>query len=120
LISDAIAEINESYTELYGVSELADSLQINKSYLIRRFKKEVGLTPGRYLMTIRIGKAKKLLTRPQYQLEVIAALCGFSGANYFCKAYKKETGETPTAVRNRTAPPAELYIPDSENNEIYL
>ena len=120
MISDAIAEINESYTELYGVSELADSLQINKSYLIRRFKKEVGLTPGRYLMTIRIGKAKKLLTRPQYQLEVIAALCGFSGANYFCKAFKKETGETPTAFRNRTAPPAELYIPDSENNEIYL
>ena len=120
MISDAIAEINESYTELYGVNELAENLQINKSYLIRRFKKEVGMTPGRYLTSIRIGEAKKLLKRPQYALEVIAALCGFSCANYFCKAFKKETGETPTAYRKRIAPPAELYIPDAENDEIYL
>jgi len=112
--------MNESYSELYGVSELADSLQVNKSYLIRRFKKETGVTPGRYLQAIRIDQAKKLLLRPQYSLEVIAALCGFSGANYFCKAFKKETGETPTVYRNRTAPPAELYVPDAENDEIYL
>ena len=51
---------------------------------------------------------------------MIAALCGYSGANYLCKAFKKETGETPTAYRNRTAPPVELYTPDAGHGEIYL
>ena len=120
LISAAIAEINENYSELFGISELADSLQVNKSYLIRRFHKEAGISPGKYLQNVRIGEAKKLLSRPEYSLEVIAALSGFSSANYFCKAFKKETGETPTTYRNRTAPPVVLYPPDNENGEIYL
>ena len=120
LIATAIEEINESYSELFGISELAESLQVNKSYLIRRFSKEVGISPGKYLQAVRINRAKKLLAKPQYSLEVIAALCGFSGANYFCKAFKKETGETPTTYRNRIAPEVSLYIPDAENDEIYL
>ena len=120
LIATAVDEINERYSELLGIDELAEGLQVNKSYLIRRFKKEVGVPPGRYLQTIRVGRAKKLLTKPQYTLEVIAALCGFSCANYFCKVFKKETGETPTAFRNRVAPPVKLYIPDPENDDLYL
>ena len=114
LIATAIAEINENFPQLYGINELAESLQVNKSYLIRRFKKETGISPGRYLQTVRIGRAKKLLSGQGYPLEAIAPLCGFSGANYFCKAFKKETGETPTAFRNRTAPPVMLYVPDPE------
>ena len=112
--------MNERYAELFGISELAESLEINKSYLIRRFKKEVGIPPGKYLQTVRIKQAKQLLHRPQYSLEVIAALCGFSGANYFCKVFKKETGETPTTWRNRTATASETYSSVPENDEIYL
>jgi len=120
LIAAAIAEINESYAELFGVSELAEGLQVNKSYLIRRFGREVGISPGKYLQAVRINQAKKMLAMPEYSLEVIAALCGFSCANYFCKVFKKECGETPTAFRNRTAPSVRLYMPDTENDEIYL
>ena len=120
LITTAIAEINERYPELVGISELAESLQVNKSYLIRRFGREVGISPGKYLQSIRISRAKKLLLTPQYSLEVIAALCGFSGANYFCKTFKKECGETPTTYRNRIAPPVKVFVPDTENDEIYL
>jgi len=112
--------MNERYAELFGISELSESLEINKSYLIRRFKKEVGISPGKYLQAVRIERAKQLLPRPQFSLEVIAALCGFSGANYFCKVFKKETGETPTVWRNRTAPVSETFTPNNETNEIYL
>ena len=120
LIAAAVAEINESFAEIFGVSELAERLQVNESYLIRRFNTETGVSPGRYLQAVRIDRAKKLLSEPAYSLDVIAALCGYSGANYFCKVFKKECGETPTAFRNRTAPSVRLYMPDAENDEIYL
>ena len=120
IIATAIAEINENYAELFGVDELADRLRINKSYLIRRFHREVGVPPGKYLQAVRLNRAKTLLLKPQYSLEVISALCGFSSANYFCKAFKKDCGETPTAYRNRAAPEVKLYVRDRENDEIYL
>lgn len=122
LIEATINEIHERYSEIFGVVELAESLLINKSYLIRRFKKEVGITPGIYLQNIRINRAKELLRNPRYSLEVIAALCGFSCANYFCKVYKKETGETPTTFRKRiagSAPLSILSMTTPEENELY-
>ena len=120
LISTALDEINERYSELFGVEELAESLQFNKSYLIRRFKKETGLSPGKYLQDVRISRAKELLARPQHSLEAIAALSGFSCANYFCKVFKKITGETPTEYRNKSKETAPLSLPGSEEDELYV
>jgi len=120
IISAAVGEINERYSELFGIEELAESLQVNKSYLIRRFKKETGQTPGRYLQSVRIGRAKELLTHPGYSLEAIAALCGFSCANYFCKAFKKETGLTPTVYRYKIEGTVPIAILKDEIDEIYV
>ena len=117
LVSAALEEINERYSELFGVEELAESLQFNKSYLIRRFKKETGLSPGKYLQDVRINRAKELLTRPQHSLEVVAALSGFSCANYFCKVFKKITGETPTEYRNKSIGPMASSM---EEEELYV
>ena len=119
IVATAIEDINERYAELLGIDELAENLQINKSYLIRRFHKEVGLSPGKYLQTVRIENSKLLLSESHHSLDVIAPLCGFSGANYFCKAFKKETGETPTEFRKRIAPTPKLFT-NREYDEIYL
>ena len=119
MIATAVAEIQERYAELFGIAELAESLMVNKSYLIRRFKREVGMTPGKYLQAVRIGRARHLLSHREYSLEAIAALCGFSCANYMCKAFKKEVGETPTDFRGRTAPQVSLGMPIPEEGEIY-
>jgi YesN/AraC family two-component response regulator len=123
LITTAIDEINERYAELFGVCELAESLQVNKSYLIRRFNRETGISPGQYLQSVRIARAKELLPNPRYSLEVIAVLCGYSCANYFCKVFKKETGETPTGYRNNAAKsitPVSPSLPKDEENELYV
>ena len=44
----------------------------------------------------------------EYTLDVIASLCGFSGANYLCRVFKKETGQSPAqwrALAGQTARP---------------
>jgi YesN/AraC family two-component response regulator len=121
LISVAVNEIHERYSEIFGVEELAESLMVNKSYLIRRFKAETGVSPGRYLQGIRIDHAKEFLLNPEYSTEVIAVFCGYSCANYFCKVFKKETGETPTEYRQRSATNHKHSKPlNEEELEIYL
>ena len=101
LVEAALGEIHAHFAELYGVEELAASLAVSKGHLSRSFTQALGVSPGRYLILVRLSHAKRLLLYPEYPLEIVAGLCGFSGANYFCKVFKKETGETPDAWRKR-------------------
>lgn len=99
LVAQAIAAMRENYAGLYGVEELSESLGVSKSHLVRVFKAAVGIPPGQYLTEVRIEAAKQLLCHREYSLEVIASLCGFSGANYLCRVFKKVTGQSPAAWR---------------------
>ena len=99
LVAEAIADIRENYAGLYGVEELSERLGVSKSHPVRTFTAAVGVPPGRYLTTVRIEAAMRLLLHREYTLDVIASLCGFSGANYLCRVFKKETGHSPAQWR---------------------
>lgn len=104
LVAQAVAEIRHHYAEVYGVEELAAQLGVSKSHLVRSFTGAVGISPGKYLTAVRLEAAKALLMHREYNLEVVASLCGFSGANYLCKVFKKATGQTPAAWRQNNLP----------------
>lgn len=103
LVSQAVLAIRQNYAGLYGVEELSAQLGVSKSHLVRVFSAEMGVGPGQYLTSVRLEAAKVLLTRRDYPLEVVATLSGFSGANYLCKVFKKNTGITPTEYRAQFA-----------------
>ena len=103
LAAAAIEDIRENYAGLYGVEELSERMGVSKSHLIRVFTAAVGVPPGRYLTSVRIQAAMKLLLHREYSLDVVASLCGFSGANYLCRVFKKETGQTPAQWRAAAA-----------------
>ena len=108
LVQAAIADIRANYAGLYGVEELSERLGVSKSHLVRTFTAAVGVPPGRYLTTVRVEAAMRLLLHREYTLDVIASLCGFSGANYLCRVFKKETGQSPAqwrALAGQTARP---------------
>lgn len=102
LVTAAIEDIRENYAGLYGVEELSERLGVSKSHLVRTFTAAVGVPPGKYLTTVRIEAAQRLLLHREYTLDIIASLCGFSGANYLCRVFKKETGQSPAQWRALT------------------
>ncbi len=110
IIVEALRLIKENYHTAYGVEELAQQLNISKSHLVREFFKYTGTTPGKYLTAVRIDAVKHLLTQTSLPLNTIAARTGFSGDNYLCKAFKKATGETPMAYKNRVI--SSQYLPN--------
>ncbi len=119
LAAAAMAEISAHYHELYGVDELAETLGVSKCHLIRVFTAAVGMSPGRHLALARVEAAKRLLPEGGYTLAVIATLCGFSGANYLCRVFKRETGLTPKEWRAAAAP-AGTASPGAPEQEMYL
>lgn len=99
LVSGAVLEMRKNYASLYGVEELSTQFGVSKSHLVRVFGAAIGISPGQYLTNVRVDAAKILLAQRDYPLEVVATLCGFSGANYLCKVFKKHTGVSPAAYR---------------------
>ena len=61
---------------------------------------------------VRIEAVKALLLSDEYNLEMIAGMTGFSGANYLCRVFKREVGVSPAAWRAAAAPlPAVPKLP---------
>ena len=104
LVAEAVETIRNNYMALYGVDDLADALGVSKCHLVRTFSAEMGTSPGKYLTRTRLEAAKLLLLEREYNLEMIANLCGFSGANYLCRVFRREEGVSPRRVaRHRRA-----------------
>ena len=104
LVGEAIGLMREDYATLYGVEDISEALGVSKCHLIRAFSAAVGVSPGQYLTAVRLSAAKELLLTGEYTLETVAGLCGFSGANYFCRVFRRAESCTPTEWREREGP----------------
>ncbi|MDL2219137.1 AraC family transcriptional regulator [Ruminococcaceae bacterium OttesenSCG-928-O06] len=120
LVAAAVGHIQQHYAEVYGVEELAAALGVSKSHLIRSFTAATGTSPGKYLTTVRVENAKRLLAGPPLPLQAVASLCGFSGANYLCRVFKQQTGTTPAAWRRLAAPGAAVRPATGLEEQLYL
>lgn len=116
LVAQAVSLIKQNYSRVYGVEELAENLNISKSHLVREFYKYTGVTPGKYLVNVRIDAVKQLLVDGNMSLNAIALQTGFSGDNYLCKAFKKVTGETPMSYKTKVL--NSQYLPNQMSLKI--
>ncbi|WP_342046479.1 helix-turn-helix transcriptional regulator [Bacillus sp. OTU530] len=91
--------IRNNYETDIQISELADSLAIDRTYLHRLFKQELGMSPKDYLTEVRIRKAKELLTNTDYPINTIAQSVGYEDPQQFSKVFKQNTNLTPSSFR---------------------
>ncbi len=96
LVEAALAIIQREFPYLAGLDELACRLQVSKSHLARSFSLKTGISPGKYIVRVRIEHAKLLLQEPDVTVTYVAMASGFSNANYFSKVFRRETGMSPT------------------------
>lgn len=86
--------MEQHLAENIALDDLASMIGAGKSYLLRSFTKEVGVSPYRYLQTIRIERAKKLLEQGIGPIDV-AGMTGFSDQSHFTNYFKEFIGLTP-------------------------
>ena len=100
IIQDAISQIN-SRCHLKDVKLSRIAAQGGLSYVqfLRRFKAVTGVSPSDYVATVRLQKAKRLLTDTDLMVKEIANACGFENEYYFSNFFKKHTNLSPTAFR---------------------
>ncbi len=88
------------------IAELSRRLGVSASNLRRCFKKQIGKSLGRYLRSRRMMFAAGLLRSSDQNISQIAALCGYSSAAAFSRAFKREeTRYSPSEFRSRIRMP---------------
>lgn len=110
LVQNAISIMRERFAFLSGVEELAEELGVTKNHLIRTFTAETGKSPGKFLQSIKLDNAKLMLQNRDYSIEMVADMVGYSGSNYFCKVFRRVTGESPGEYRARNLKPVALDL----------
>ena len=87
-----------------NLDELAETLHMSKSNLIRIFKKTYGATPYEYLMEQRLETAKILLHDTKLTIKEIADKLVFFDEHYFSSVFLKKVGVRPGVYRRSGTP----------------
>lgn len=98
-IEQIVRYINENYSEINDIEQIAARFFISKYHLCRTFNKNFGLPLVSYLNTIKIRAAEELMKNERLNLTEIATRSGFNSSSYFCKVFKAEKGVSPTVYR---------------------
>lgn len=91
---------NNLHSKLDG-KLLAAQVGISSAHLALLFKKEIGLTPIKYIWRTRCEEAEKLLLETGLSAAEIAYQCGFSTPNHFSRVFTNHKGQTPGKFRKK-------------------
>lgn len=104
----AAAYISAHYREPVSMEALAVMVGVSHASLYRRFMKQYGMSPKRFLMRYRIEQACGLLLSTDMSVQEVAHAVGFDDAYYFSRVFKEIKGSSPTqftAHRKKTGSP---------------
>jgi methylphosphotriester-DNA--protein-cysteine methyltransferase len=88
--------------EQTSLRELTERIGYSQKHFIGMFKRQVGLTPKRYLKIMRFQKAVQEIERqPALDWTLLAADCGFYDQAHFINDFKLFSGFTPEDYLNR-------------------
>lgn len=83
------------------IEELAKHLNISYSLFRSEFKKHTGVSPGQYLLQLKIQLAKDLLLNSELTIKELSFKSGFESPYYFSRVFKKHTGLSPTEFKHK-------------------
>ena len=100
-IAQIVKFINENYSEISTVDDVAGKFYMSKYYFCKLFRKNIGVPLFTYLNTIKVQQACAIMREGPCSLTEIATRCGFNTSSYFCKVFKSIMGISPSQYRKQ-------------------
>lgn len=100
-VSLCISYIRSHTNEDISISHVAAHIGRSSSYVIKRFKEELDINVGAFIMRCKLEEAKSLLTYSDKSLAEISSYLCFSSQSYFQNVFKKKFGITPLQYRRQ-------------------
>lgn len=97
-----IAEkMEETISEPSEIRKLADCVGLSRRQVERLFRNEMGCTPARYFMKLRLERARLLLLQTAMPVVEVAIACGFVSASHFSRSFREMYAASPQEMRSQ-------------------
>lgn len=101
LVEEIERYLQDHFSEPITHQILSDKFGLVPYYLSKIFKRSKGVSPSKYLVNLRIQKAKELIMNsPEILSKDVAELVGYDDYSYFGKVFKMVTGMTVSEFKN--------------------
>ena len=101
VVAQALGLLHAQPERPWTIDELATTVHVSRSTLVRRFNDLVGEPPAAYLTRWRMELAARLLRESNQPVGRIAHRIGYTSEFAFSRAFSKHRGEPPSHYRKR-------------------
>lgn len=96
---EAIECMERHLEDTLDCQQIAEQIGLSLRHMTRLFQNNLGATPARFYMTLRLKRARALLQQTALPIHEIGLACGFTSSSHFIRCYREQFGHTPTAER---------------------
>lgn len=100
-ISSAQEWLHHNFHKTFPLEAPAQSVGMSLRNFVRRFKQATGDSPLMYLQKLRIAAAKRLLEGGHRTVQEISGAVGYQDVAFFRNLFRRHTGVSPNAYRQR-------------------
>lgn len=93
--------IVEHYHEQINIETLASLTFLSIRQFERRFQKLFHMSPGEFILKVRIDAAVRLLIESDFSVTQIAQQCGFYDNSHFTRQFKRKMEDSPIQFRKK-------------------
>lgn len=101
-VNMCVTYINANYRNKITVDELCEIANIERSYLFRIFKNQIGISPQKYIIQCKMKTAANLLAIGEFTVAETAKSVGYDDQFAFSKLFKRQFGISPLEYKNRS------------------
>jgi LacI family transcriptional regulator len=87
-----------------SVEQICEAIGVSRATLDKLFLAHLGRSIAGEMTRVRLQRCQSLLGNTDLSLSAIARQCGYSSATYFCRFFRRLTGQTPNAFRQSLSP----------------
>jgi AraC-like DNA-binding protein len=103
-LTPALEHVLHGYGGVVTVEAMAEKASLSVSQFQRQFIKLFGMTPGDYLLRVRVLMARRLLEQTGDSLGVITEKTGFYDQSHLSRSFRQQLGLSPSEYRRRFSP----------------
>ena len=104
-MDEVMKHVRDNYDNPPGIKDLAELMHLSESHLRLKVRRMFnGISLGKFLHHLRFYHAYELIEHTDLPLGTVARKCGYSDIYSFSRAFKKDSGFSPSAFRKKCRP----------------
>jgi len=102
-IQRALDLIHNGPSRQFTVSELARQVGLSESHFHHLFRREIGVSPAKYVDNLRLRDAEQLVKTTALSVKDIFSIVGVTDRSHFIRKFRRAYGLSPSRYRTRKA-----------------